>query len=52
MHTHRRIIKWTESAEEELRLLCSMMGKTMPLRCHLWAANGWRLIDEYRLKLN
>ena len=33
------------SAKKELQLLCCMMGKTMSLRCHFLAANGWRLID-------
>ena len=32
-------------AKGELQSLCCMMGKTMPLRCHFWAVNGWRLID-------
>ena len=33
------------SAEGELQSLCCMMGKTMSLRCHFLAANGWLLID-------
>ena len=33
------------SAKGELQSLCCMMGKTMSLRCHLLAANIWRLID-------
>ena len=33
------------SAEGELQSVCCMMGKTMSLRCHFLAANGWRLID-------
>ena len=32
-------------AKKELQSLCRMMGKTMSLRCHFLAANGWRLID-------
>ena len=33
------------SAKGELQLLRCLMGKTMSYRCHLLAANGWRLID-------
>ena len=33
------------SAEGELQSLCCLMGKTMSLQCHLFAANGGRLID-------
>ena len=33
------------SAKGELQSLCCMMGKTMLLRCHFLAANGWQLID-------
>ena len=33
------------SAKKELQSLCCMMGKTMSLRCHFLAVNGWRLID-------
>ena len=40
--THGRTIKWTI---KELQSQCCMMGKRMSLRCHLLAANGWRLID-------
>ena len=32
------------SAKGELQSLCCM-EKTMTFRCHLLAANGWRLID-------
>ena len=32
------------SAKGKLQSLCCMMGKTMSFRCHLLAANGWRLI--------
>ena len=33
------------SDKGELQSLRCMMGKTMSLRCHFLAANGWRLID-------
>ena len=31
------------SDKGELQSLCCMMGKTMSLRCHLLAANGWQI---------
>ena len=39
------------SAKKELHSLCCMMGKTMSLRCHFLAANGWRLIDWIQNKI-
>ena len=30
------------SAKGELQSLCRMMEKTMSLRCHLLAVNGWQ----------
>ena len=33
------------SAKKEIKSRCCMMGKTMSLRCHFLAANGWRLRD-------
>ena len=39
------------SAKGELQSLSCMMGKMMSLRCHLLAANGWRLIPEIQIKI-
>ena len=38
-------------AKKELQSLRCMMGKTMSLRCHFLAANGWRLIDWIQNKI-
>ena len=42
------------SGKKELQSLCCMMGKTMSLRYHFLAANGWRLIHgmQNKIKLN